>query len=71
MSADNRVIGLMSGKAAKAYPAGILAQHGLVRGSPSGAKRPWPGEATEQALVFRAEARGRHLVMENAGCRRQ
>jgi hypothetical protein len=30
MNADDRVIGLMSGKTAKAYPAGILAQHGLV-----------------------------------------
>ena len=37
MSADDRVIGLMSGKSAKAYPAGILAQHGLVEDdSPSG-----------------------------------
>ena len=31
MHADDRVIGLMSGKSAKAYPAGILAQHGLVQ----------------------------------------
>jgi hypothetical protein len=30
MKSDDRVIGLMSGKTAKAYPAGILAQHGLV-----------------------------------------
>src|SRR6185295_19239733 len=30
MNADDRVIGLMSGTTAKAYPAGILAQHGLV-----------------------------------------
>jgi uncharacterized protein DUF3179 len=30
VNADDRVIGLMSGKTAKAYPAGILAQHGLV-----------------------------------------
>ena len=30
MSADDRVIGVMSGTTAKAYPAGILAQHGLV-----------------------------------------
>jgi hypothetical protein len=30
MSADDRVIGLTSGKTAKAFPAGILAQHGLV-----------------------------------------
>jgi hypothetical protein len=30
MNADARVIGLISGKTAKAYPAGILAQHGLV-----------------------------------------
>jgi Protein of unknown function (DUF3179) len=30
MNSDDRVIGLMSGKTAKAYPAGILAQHGLV-----------------------------------------
>jgi hypothetical protein len=37
MHADDRVIGLMSGKTAKAYPAGILAQHGLVEDdSPSG-----------------------------------
>jgi len=37
MNADDRVIGLMSGKAANAYPAGILAQHGLVQdSSPSG-----------------------------------
>ena len=37
MNADDRVIGVMSGKAAKAYPAGILAQHGLVQDdSPSG-----------------------------------
>jgi Protein of unknown function (DUF3179) len=37
MNADDRVIGLMSGKSAKAYPAGILAQHGLVQDdSPSG-----------------------------------
>ena len=31
MNADDRVIGLMSGKVAKAYPAGILPQHGLVQ----------------------------------------
>jgi hypothetical protein len=37
MTADDRVIGLMSGKTAKAYPAGILAQHGLVQDdSPTG-----------------------------------
>jgi hypothetical protein len=37
MNADDRVIGLMSGNAAKTYPAGILAQHGLVEDdSPSG-----------------------------------
>ena len=37
MNADDRVIGLMSGTRAKAYPAGILAQHGLVQDdSPSG-----------------------------------
>lgn len=37
MNAADRVIGLMSGKTAKAYPAGILAQHGLVQDdSPSG-----------------------------------
>ncbi len=37
MTADARVIGLMSGKIAKAYPAGILAQHGLVEDrSPKG-----------------------------------
>ena len=37
MTAEDRVIGLMSGKTAKAYPAGILAQHGLVQdASPNG-----------------------------------
>jgi hypothetical protein len=37
MNADDRVIGLMSGRTAKAYPAGILAQHGLVEDdSPQG-----------------------------------
>ena len=37
MKADDRVIGLMSGTTAKAYPAGILAQHGLVEDdSPKG-----------------------------------
>ena len=37
MNPDDRVIGLMSGETAKAYPAGILAQHGLVEDeSPSG-----------------------------------
>ena len=30
MGDDDRVIGLMAGKTAKAYPAGILSQHGLV-----------------------------------------
>jgi hypothetical protein len=37
MNGDDRVIGLMSGKTAKAYPAGILSQHGLVEDhSPKG-----------------------------------
>ena len=37
MNQDDRVIGLMAGKVAKAYPAGILSQHGLVEDrSPSG-----------------------------------
>ena len=37
MNADDRVIGVMSGATPKAYPAGILAQHGLVEDdSPSG-----------------------------------
>jgi hypothetical protein len=30
MGPDDRVIGLMDGPTAKAYPAGILSQHGLV-----------------------------------------
>ena len=34
---EDRVIGLMAGDAAKAYPAGILSQHGLVQDrSPKG-----------------------------------
>jgi len=37
MGDDDRVIGLMIGKDAKAYPAGILSQHGLVEDrSPKG-----------------------------------
>jgi Protein of unknown function (DUF3179) len=37
MNADDRVIGVMTGTTAKAFPAGILAQHGLVEDeSPSG-----------------------------------
>ena len=37
MNPDDRVIGLSSGKTVKAYPAGILAQHGLVEDdSPNG-----------------------------------
>jgi hypothetical protein len=37
MNDDDRIIGLMSGKTAKAYPAGILSQHGLVEDrSPQG-----------------------------------
>jgi uncharacterized protein DUF3179 len=37
MSGDDRVIGLMSGTVAKAYPGAILSQHGLVEDhSPNG-----------------------------------
>jgi hypothetical protein len=37
MNGDDRVIGLMSGAVAKAFPAGILSQHGLVEDqSPKG-----------------------------------
>jgi hypothetical protein len=37
MNRDDRLIGLMAGKVAKAYPAGILSQHGLVQDrSPNG-----------------------------------
>ena len=37
MSAEDRVIGVMSGKTARAYPAAILSQHGLVEDrSPNG-----------------------------------
>ncbi len=37
MHDEDRLIGLMSGSVAKAYPAGILSQHGLVEDrSPSG-----------------------------------
>ena len=37
MMPEDRVIGVMSGKTAKAYPAAILAQHGLVEDdSPTG-----------------------------------
>jgi hypothetical protein len=34
MHPDDRLIGLMSGNTPKAYPAGILAQHGLVEDNP-------------------------------------
>ena len=37
MNDDDRVIGVIAGKTAKAYPAGILSQHGLVEDqSPKG-----------------------------------
>ena len=37
MGEDDRIIGLMSGTVAKAYPASILSQHGLVEDqSPKG-----------------------------------
>jgi hypothetical protein len=37
MSAEDRVIGIVNARGAKAYPAGILAQHGLVEDdSPDG-----------------------------------
>jgi len=37
ISGDDRVIGVMSGGTPKAYPAGILSQHGLVEDdTPSG-----------------------------------
>jgi hypothetical protein len=37
MHDEDRVIGLMAGETAKAYPAGILSQHGLVEDrSPKG-----------------------------------
>ncbi len=37
MEADDRLIGVMDGSTPKAYPAGILAQHGLVEDdSPTG-----------------------------------
>jgi len=37
MSPDDRVIGIVNARGAKAYPAGILAQHGLVEDdSPDG-----------------------------------
>ena len=37
MGEDDRVIGVMSGRTAKAFPAGILSQHGLVEDlSPKG-----------------------------------
>ena len=37
MNDEDRVIGLMAGKTAKAFPAGILSQHGLVEDqSPKG-----------------------------------
>ena len=37
MNDEDRVIGVMSGRTAKAYPAGILSQHGLVEDrSPKG-----------------------------------
>jgi hypothetical protein len=37
MTAEDRVIGIMTGHTAKAFPAGILSQHGLVQDqSPKG-----------------------------------
>lgn len=71
MNGDDRVVGLMSGDVAKAYPAGILWQHGLVEDkSPKGPIAITWCAYCNTALVFRAEAKGKPLVLDysdNAG----
>jgi len=68
MNGDDRVIGLMNGEVPKAYPAGILWQHGLVEDkSPEGPIAiTWCGYCNT-ALVFRAEAKGKPLVLDAGG----
>jgi hypothetical protein len=68
MNGDDRVIGVMNGEVPKAYPAGILWQHGLVEDkSPEGPIAiTWCGYCNT-ALVFRAEAKGKPLVLDSGG----
>jgi len=68
MNGDDRVIGVMNGEMPKAYPAGILWQHGLVEDkSPEGPIAiTWCGYCNT-ALVFRAEAKGKPLVLDAGG----
>jgi hypothetical protein len=65
MNADDRVIGLMNGQIPKAYPAGILWQHGLVEDkTPMGPIAITWCAYCNTALVFRAEAKGKALILD-------
>ena len=68
LNSNDRVIGLMSGKVAKAYPAGILWQHGLVEDtSPTGPIAITWCAYCNTAIVFSAEAKGKPLTLDIAG----
>jgi hypothetical protein len=65
MNDDDRVIGIMNGEVPKAYPAGILWQHGLVEDmSPKGLIAITWCAYCNTALVFRAEAKGKPLILD-------
>jgi hypothetical protein len=67
LNSDDRVIGLMDGDVAKAYPAGILWQHGMVEDNSK--KGPiaitWCAYCNT-AIVFKAEANGKPLTLDVA-----
>jgi hypothetical protein len=65
LNGNDRVIGLMSGEVPKAYPAGILWQHGLVEDSlPKGPIAITWCAYCNTALVFLAAAKGKQLTLD-------
>lgn len=67
LSGDDRVIGLMDGDVAKAYPAGILWQHGMVEDkSQKGSIAITWCAYCNTAIVFKAEANGKPLTLDIA-----
>jgi hypothetical protein len=65
LNGDDRVIGVVDGEVAKAYPAGILWQHALVEDN--SARGPiaitWCAYCNT-AIVFKAEAKGKPLTLD-------
>jgi Protein of unknown function (DUF3179)/ASPIC and UnbV len=64
----DRLIGVVEGKVAKAYPAAILAQHGVVQDRlETGPIAVTWCSYCNTALVFRAEAKGQPLEFDSDG----